>query len=118
MRLHGMAEASIVDLGGIQPARRPEHYFLMFAAIMQARGNPNFNIRLVVRRAVFASRRDKRRATLGNNRSNTAARPVPCQSLLGRYVSGLPPFLVAAGASGRRTLSLAPFSRATKFPSS
>jgi predicted dinucleotide-binding enzyme len=44
----GWPEGSIVDLGGIQSARGPEHYFLMFAAIMQARGNPNFNIRLVV----------------------------------------------------------------------
>jgi 8-hydroxy-5-deazaflavin:NADPH oxidoreductase len=44
----GWPEGSIVDLGGIQSARGPEHYFLMFAAILQALGNPKFNIRLVV----------------------------------------------------------------------
>jgi len=44
----GWPEASIVDLGGIQSARGPEHYFLMFAAILQSLGSPNFNVRLVV----------------------------------------------------------------------
>jgi len=44
----GWAEGSIVDLGGIQSARGPEHYFLMFAAIMQSLRRPQFNIRLVV----------------------------------------------------------------------
>jgi 8-hydroxy-5-deazaflavin:NADPH oxidoreductase len=38
---------SIVDLGGITSARGPEHYFLMFAALMQALGGPKFNIRVV-----------------------------------------------------------------------
>jgi mannose-6-phosphate isomerase-like protein (cupin superfamily) len=36
----GWAEGSIVDLGGIQSARGPEHYFLMFAAIMQSLRRP------------------------------------------------------------------------------
>ena len=44
----GWPEGSIVDLGGIQSARGPEHYFLMFAAIMQSLRSPAFNIRLVV----------------------------------------------------------------------
>jgi hypothetical protein len=33
--------------GGITSARGTEHYFLMFAAFMQALGTPRFNIRLV-----------------------------------------------------------------------
>ena len=36
-----------MDLGGIASARGPEHYFLMFAALMQALGGPEFNIRVV-----------------------------------------------------------------------
>jgi hypothetical protein len=44
----GWPEGSIVDLGGIESARGPEHYFLMFAAIMQSLRSPQFNIRLVV----------------------------------------------------------------------
>lgn len=43
----GWETDSIVDLGGITSARGPEHYFLMFAAFMQALGTPKFNIRLV-----------------------------------------------------------------------
>jgi 8-hydroxy-5-deazaflavin:NADPH oxidoreductase len=43
----GWAEGAIVDLGGIRSPRGTEHYFLMFAAIMQALGNLSFNIRLV-----------------------------------------------------------------------
>lgn len=43
----GWDEESLVDLGGIRSARGPEHYFLMFAALMQALGTPRFNIRLV-----------------------------------------------------------------------
>jgi predicted dinucleotide-binding enzyme len=43
----GWADESIVDLGGIASARGTEHYFLMFAAIMQSVGSPAFNIRLV-----------------------------------------------------------------------
>jgi predicted dinucleotide-binding enzyme len=43
----GWADGSIIDLGGITSARGPEHYFLMFAALMQALRNPRFNIRLV-----------------------------------------------------------------------
>lgn len=34
--------------GGIQSARGPEHYFLMFAALMQSLRTPRFNIHLVV----------------------------------------------------------------------
>jgi predicted dinucleotide-binding enzyme len=44
----GWPEGSIVDLGGIQSARGTEHYFLMFAALMQSLHSPQFNIRLVV----------------------------------------------------------------------
>jgi hypothetical protein len=43
----GWDQESIVDLGPITSARGPEHYFLLFAAIMQARRDPQFNIRLV-----------------------------------------------------------------------
>jgi hypothetical protein len=44
----GWPDGSVVDLGGIQSARGPEHYFLMFAALMQSLRTPQFNIRLVV----------------------------------------------------------------------
>jgi predicted dinucleotide-binding enzyme len=43
----GWADGSIVDLGGIGSARGPEHYFLLFAALMQSLRTPRFNIRLV-----------------------------------------------------------------------
>jgi 8-hydroxy-5-deazaflavin:NADPH oxidoreductase len=43
----GWPAAAIVDLGGIVSARGTEHYFLMFAALMQARKSPDFNILLV-----------------------------------------------------------------------
>jgi len=43
----GWAPDAIIDLGGIRSARGTEHYFLMFAALMQTLGNPAFNIRLV-----------------------------------------------------------------------
>jgi predicted dinucleotide-binding enzyme len=43
----GWDQESVVDLGPIASARGPEHYFLLFAAIMQARRDPQFNIRLV-----------------------------------------------------------------------
>lgn len=43
----GWAGDSIVDLGGIASARGTEHYFLMFAALMQSLRTPSFNIRLV-----------------------------------------------------------------------
>jgi predicted dinucleotide-binding enzyme len=43
----GWPEGSIIDLGGIRSARGPEHYFLMFAALMQSLHTPEFNIRLV-----------------------------------------------------------------------
>jgi hypothetical protein len=44
----GWPDDSIVDLGGIRSARGPEHYFLMFAALMQSLRTPQFNVRLVV----------------------------------------------------------------------
>jgi predicted dinucleotide-binding enzyme len=44
----GWPDDSIVDLGGIESARGPEHYFLLFAALMQSLHTPQFNIRLVV----------------------------------------------------------------------
>ncbi len=43
----GWPEDAIVDIGGIASARGTEHYFLMFAALMQSVGSPNFNMRLV-----------------------------------------------------------------------
>jgi predicted dinucleotide-binding enzyme len=43
----GWPGESVVDLGPIASARGPEHYFLMFAAIMQSLRSPAFNIRLV-----------------------------------------------------------------------
>jgi predicted dinucleotide-binding enzyme len=43
----GWDPAAIIDLGGIASARGVEHYFLMFAAMMQAQKSPNFNILLV-----------------------------------------------------------------------
>lgn len=42
----GWAEDAIIDLGDITTARGVEHYFLLFAALMQA-GGPKFNIRVV-----------------------------------------------------------------------
>lgn len=36
-----------IDLGGIATARGPEHYFLLFATMMQGFGDPAFNIRVV-----------------------------------------------------------------------
>ena len=44
----GWPDGSIIDLGAIRFARGPEHYFLMFAALMQSLHSPQFNIRLVV----------------------------------------------------------------------
>ncbi len=43
----GWSGDGIVDLGGIASARGTEHYFLMFAALMQSLESPQFNIRLV-----------------------------------------------------------------------
>jgi 8-hydroxy-5-deazaflavin:NADPH oxidoreductase len=43
----GWPDGSVIDLGPIASARGPEHYFLMFAAIMQSLRSPAFNIRLV-----------------------------------------------------------------------
>ena len=43
----GWPADSIVDLGGIRSARGSEHYFMMFAALMQAEKSPDFNILFV-----------------------------------------------------------------------
>jgi predicted dinucleotide-binding enzyme len=43
----GWPAESVVDLGGIASARGPEHYVLMFAALMRSLGTEKFNIRLV-----------------------------------------------------------------------
>jgi predicted dinucleotide-binding enzyme len=43
----GWPDESIIDLGGIASARGTEHYFLMFAALMQSLRTPAFNIRLI-----------------------------------------------------------------------
>lgn len=42
----GWADDAIIDLGGITTARGVEHYFLLFAALMQV-GGPKFNLRVV-----------------------------------------------------------------------
>jgi predicted dinucleotide-binding enzyme len=47
LRDFGWPDGSIVDLGGIGSARGPEHYLLMFVALMQSLRGPGFNIRLV-----------------------------------------------------------------------
>jgi predicted dinucleotide-binding enzyme len=43
----GWPDESIIDLGGIASARGTEHYFLMFAALIQSLRTPAFNIRLI-----------------------------------------------------------------------
>ena len=43
----GWPRESVIDLGGIRSARGPEHYFLMFAALMQSLRMQAFNIRVV-----------------------------------------------------------------------
>ena len=43
----GWPDGSIIDLGGIASARGPEHYFLMFAALIQSLRTPAFNIRVI-----------------------------------------------------------------------
>jgi 8-hydroxy-5-deazaflavin:NADPH oxidoreductase len=43
----GWPAESIIDLGEIASARGTEHYFLMFAALMQSLRTPAFNIRLI-----------------------------------------------------------------------
>ena len=43
----GWPAESVADLGGIASARGPEHYVLMFAALMRSLGTQKFNIRLV-----------------------------------------------------------------------
>ena len=43
----GWAPETIVDLGDIGTARASEHYFVMFAALLRAKGTPLFNIRVV-----------------------------------------------------------------------
>jgi 8-hydroxy-5-deazaflavin:NADPH oxidoreductase len=42
----GWSDDGIIDLGGIATARGPEHYFLLFAALMRGTNGP-FNIRVV-----------------------------------------------------------------------
>ncbi|MEO8906693.1 MAG: NAD(P)-binding domain-containing protein [Microbacteriaceae bacterium] len=43
----GWPSTQQIDLGGIGTARGPEHYFILFATLMQAFGNPNFNIKVI-----------------------------------------------------------------------
>jgi predicted dinucleotide-binding enzyme len=43
----GWTPESILDLGGIASARGPEHYFLLFAAVLQATGSPMFNLDII-----------------------------------------------------------------------
>jgi predicted dinucleotide-binding enzyme len=40
----GWPASSVIDLGGIQTARAPEHYFYLFFATLQAVKTPTFNI--------------------------------------------------------------------------
>jgi predicted dinucleotide-binding enzyme len=42
----GWPADSVVDLGDIRSARGVEHYFLLFAALMQAKRSPMFNIQV------------------------------------------------------------------------
>jgi predicted dinucleotide-binding enzyme len=42
----GWADEAIIDLGGIQTARGPEGYFLLFFAIVGALRTPMFNLRI------------------------------------------------------------------------
>ena len=43
----GWPADSIADLGGVESARGPEHFVLMFSAISRSLGTPKFNIRVV-----------------------------------------------------------------------
>jgi len=43
----GWPSESIIDLGGIASARGPEHFVLLFGALMRSLGSPKFNIRIV-----------------------------------------------------------------------
>jgi 8-hydroxy-5-deazaflavin:NADPH oxidoreductase len=43
----GWPSQSIVDLGGIASARGPEHFVLLFGALMRSLGTPAFNIQVV-----------------------------------------------------------------------
>lgn len=45
----GWPAHAIIDLGGIETARGPEHYFLMFITLMQAPGGPHrpFNLAVI-----------------------------------------------------------------------
>ena len=43
----GWPNDALVDLGGIETAHAPEHYFLMFVTLAQALGSEAFNIQLV-----------------------------------------------------------------------
>jgi 8-hydroxy-5-deazaflavin:NADPH oxidoreductase len=43
----GWRSESVVDLGGIASARGPEHFVLLFAALMRSLGTPTFDIRVV-----------------------------------------------------------------------
>ena len=43
----GWPKESVIDLGGIRSARGVEHYFLLFAALMQAKRSPLFNIEVI-----------------------------------------------------------------------
>ncbi|MFD1049521.1 hypothetical protein ACFQ1S_30290 [Kibdelosporangium lantanae] len=38
---------ALVDLGGIESARGPEHYFVHFLAVMKAIGTLEYNVRIV-----------------------------------------------------------------------
>jgi predicted dinucleotide-binding enzyme len=38
---------SVIDLGGLRSARGPEHYFVLFAALMTQLGAPLFNVQIV-----------------------------------------------------------------------
>jgi predicted dinucleotide-binding enzyme len=47
LRDFGWSNDAIIDLGGIESARGPEHYFVLFGALAGALGSMQFNIRVI-----------------------------------------------------------------------
>jgi len=43
----GWSSGQQIDLGGIETARGPEHYFLLFATLMQSLHTPTFNVAVI-----------------------------------------------------------------------
>lgn len=47
LRDFGWSDDAIIDLGGIESARGPEHYFILFGGLAEALGSMQFNIRVI-----------------------------------------------------------------------